>query len=55
MTIDSLGLFLPKEKRPVQPCDGDGDEFDRQQQSAHDGVRYRWAQDEMHPEKLRGH
>ena len=46
---------LSEEERSVQPCDGDGHEFDRQQQSAHDGVRYRWAQDEMHPEKLRGH
>jgi hypothetical protein len=31
--------FLPEEERSVQPRDGDGHEFDRQQQSAHNGIR----------------
>ena len=30
--------FLPEEERSIQPGDGDGDELDRQQQSAHDGI-----------------
>ena len=34
-----LGFFLTEEERTIKPRDGDGDEFDRQQQSAHDGVR----------------
>ena len=48
-----LGFFLPEEKRSVHSCDGDGDEFDRQQQSAHDGIGRRWAHDEMEPEEFR--
>jgi len=36
--LDS-GFFLPEEERSVQPGNGDGDEFDRQQQSAHNGVQ----------------
>ncbi len=51
MTIDPLG-FLSEKKSPVEACDGDGDEFDRQQQSAHDGVKCRWREDEMHAEKF---
>ena len=31
--------FLPEEERSIQPGDGNGDEFDRQQQSAHNGVQ----------------
>jgi hypothetical protein len=34
-----LGFFLPEEERAIQSRDGNGDEFDRQQQSAHDGIR----------------
>ena len=38
--ISFLGSgFLPEEERSVQPGDGDGDEFDRQQKAAHNGVR----------------
>ena len=37
MLVDS-GL-LSEEERPIESGDGDGDEFDRQQQSAHNGVR----------------
>jgi len=50
MLVDSE--FFPEEERSVQPRDGDGDEFDRQQQSAHDGVGGRWAQDEMQAEEF---
>lgn len=53
-TVCSTLGFVSEEERSVQSCDGYGDEFDRQQQSAHDGIRCRWAQDEMHTEKLRG-
>ena len=31
--------FLPEEERAVEPCNGDGDEFNRQQQPAHNGVQ----------------
>ena len=48
-----LGFFLPEEKRSVHSCDGDGDEVDRQQQSAHDGIGRRWVQNEVHAEKFR--
>ena len=34
-----LRFFLPEEERSVKSRDGDGDEFDRQQQSAYNGVR----------------
>ena len=44
--------FLPEEERSIQPGDGDGDEFDRQQQSAHDGIRCRWAEDKMQAEEF---
>ncbi len=47
-----LGFFLPEEERSIQPGDGDGDEFDRQQQSAHDGFGCRWAKDEMQAEEF---
>ena len=47
-----LGLFLPEEKSPIHSCNGDCDEFDRQQQSAHDGIGRRWIQDEMETEKF---
>ena len=33
--------FASEEKRSIQAGDGDSDEFDRQQQSAHNGVRGR--------------
>ena len=45
-----LRFFLPEEERTIQPGDGDGDEFNRQQQSAHDGFGCRWAEDEMQAE-----
>ena len=35
--------FLPEEERTVQPGDGDGHEFDRQEQSAYDGIGCRWV------------
>ncbi len=47
-----LGLFLPEEERSIQSGDGDGDEFDRQQQSAHDCIERRWGQDEMQAEEF---
>jgi hypothetical protein len=47
-----LGFFLPEEKRSIPSRYGDGDEFDRQQQSAHDGIGRRWVQDEMEAEKF---
>ena len=47
-----LGFFLPEEERSIQPGDGDGDEFDRQQQSAHDGIERRWGQNEMQAEEF---
>ncbi len=31
--------FLPEKERSIEPRDGDGDEFDCQQQSAHHGIR----------------
>jgi hypothetical protein len=34
-----LGFFLSEEERSIHSRDGNGDEFDRQQQSAHNGVR----------------
>jgi len=45
--------FFSEEERSVEPRDGDGNEFDRQEEPAHDGVRSWWTQNEMHPEKLR--
>jgi len=33
-----LRFFLPEEERSIQSRDGNGDEFDRQQQSAYNGV-----------------
>jgi hypothetical protein len=48
--LDSL--FASEEKNPIHSCDGDGDEFDRQQQSAHDGIGRRWVQDEMEAEEF---
>ena len=47
-----LGFFLPEEERSIQPGDGDGDEFNRQQQSAHDSFGRRWVQDEMQAEEF---
>ena len=47
-----LGFFLPEEKRAIQSGDGDGDEFDGQQQSAHDGFGCRWVQDKMQAEEF---
>ena len=47
-----LGFFLPEEKRSIQPRDGDGDEFNRQQQSAHDSFGRWWVQDEMQAEEF---
>ena len=47
-----LGFFLSEEKSPIHSCDGDGDEFDRQQQSAHDGIGRRRVQNEMEAEKF---
>ena len=47
-----LRFFLPEEERSIQPGDGDGDEFNRQQQSAHDGFGCRWAKDEMQAEEF---
>jgi len=38
-----LGFFLPEEERAVESRDGDCDEFDRQQQSAYDGIGCRWV------------
>ena len=47
-----LGFFLPEEERSVKPRDGDGDKFNRQQQSAHDSFGRRWVQDEMQAEEF---
>jgi len=38
-----LGFFLSEEERSIHSRDGDGDEFNRQQQSAHDSIGRRWA------------
>ena len=51
MLVD-LG-FASKEEGPVEAGDGDGDELDREQQSADDGFRCGRREDEMHAEKLR--
>jgi hypothetical protein len=48
----SCSGFLPEEERSIQPGDGDGDEFDRQQQSAHDGIGRRRVQDEVQAEEF---
>ena len=48
-----LGFFLPEEERSIKPGDGDGDEFDRQQQPAYDGVRCGGREDEMQAEEFR--
>ena len=45
--------FLPKEKRPVHPCNHDRNKLDRQEHTADDGVGYRRRKDKMHPKKLR--
>lgn len=45
--------FASKEEGPVEAGDGDGDELDREQQSANDGFRRGRREDEMHAEKLR--
>ena len=47
-----LGFFLPEEERSIQPRDGDGDEFNRQQQPAHNSFGRRWVQDEMQAEEF---
>jgi hypothetical protein len=44
--------FLPEEERSIEPGDGDGDEFDRQQQSAYNGVRCGGREDEMQAEEF---
>lgn len=51
MLVDSG--FASKEERPVEAGDGDGDELDREQQSADDGFRCGRREDEMHAKKLR--
>jgi hypothetical protein len=38
-----LGFFLAEEERSIHSSNGDGDEFNRQQQSAHDSIGCRWA------------
>jgi hypothetical protein len=48
----SCSGFLPEEERSVQPRDGDGDEFDCQQQSAHHGIRCGGREDEMQAEEF---
>ena len=44
--------FFPEEERSIESRDGDGDEFDRQQQSAYDGIGCRWVQNEMKTEEF---
>ena len=44
--------FLPEEERSIKPGDGDGDEFNRQQQSAYNGVRCGGRENEMQAEEF---
>src|SRR5215213_5333838 len=47
-------LLLSPEKRAIQTCDGDRDQFNRDQHAADDGVGCGRREDEVHPKKFRG-
>src|SRR6476660_4792234 len=53
LTLRATPLSLSEQKRTVEACDGNRDEFDGHQQPAHHGVGRRRRQNKMQPQKLR--